>query len=425
MDDEGSQSSFKSMFLPFTRSLRLATCAALPTLLLVSCQNTKQASDDSPAKKQDTIVAFTKVERHPVERQLTVSSELVPFQEIDIYAKESGYVSQLLVDYGTHVKAGQLIAVLEIPELQALIKQDEASLQSVGEQVKNAYNQLDRLQAQHKVLHLEYERINSVAQSRPGLVAQQEVDDVQGRDLAAEAQVAAAQSNVESAKSNVEASQAKLAHDREIFAYARITAPFAGVVTQRYANLGTLVQAGTNSNVNVLPIVKLSEESLYRLVIPVPETYVGYIKTGDPVEVRIPSLNKTYPAKVARFSSEVGDATRTMHTEVDVRNRTGELMPGLYGEATLTLNRNGDALTIPVQAIDRKGERTSAMIVDSSNKVQVRDIVLGLQGEGENDVEVLSGLNQGDQVIVSDRSGLQPGEAVHPQLAPPEGFGKS
>lgn len=394
----------------------------LSITLLSSCSRAKSAVSDPPGSAEAVTVGVTKIERHPVQRQLTVSSELVPFQEIDVYAKESGFVKELLVDYGTHVKQGQLMAVLEIPELAALLKQDQAALRSLQDQVKNATNQLNRVEAQHKVLHLEFTRLNGVAESKPGLVAQQEVDDVQGRDLAAEAQVDAAQSNLESARSNVAASEAKLAHDQAIFAYARITAPFDGVVTQRYANFGTLMQGGTNSSTNVLPLVKLSQENLYRLVIPVPETYVGYIKVGDGVDVRVPSLNKSFPGKVARFSSEVHDATRTMHTEVDVKNRTGELIPGLYAEATLTLNRIGAALTIPVQAIDQKSDHASAFVVDSSNKIEVRPIILGVQGEAENDVEVLSGLNQGDEVVVSDRSGLNAGETVHPQLAPPATF---
>jgi RND family efflux transporter MFP subunit len=406
------------------KHLQVIAGAALLTLIPVSsCERaTPQASASSQGERAVTA-GFTKVERRPVQRQLTVSSELVPFQEIDVYAKESGYVKRLLVDYGTHVKTGQLIAVLEIPELEAQIAQDRANLKSLEDQVQNATNQLGRIQAQHKVLHLEFERMNKVAESRPGLVAQQEVDDVQGRDLAAEAQVAGAESNLDAAKSNVVASQAKLAHDETIFEYARITAPFDGVVTQRYANFGTLVQAGTNSNVNVLPIVKLSQENLYRLVIPVPESYVGYIRMGDAVEVRVPSLNKNFPGKVARFASEVNDATRTMHTEVAVANPTGELIPGLYAEATLSLNRKGNALTIPVQAVERQGDKAFAYVIDSASKIQICPIALGMQSETENDVEVLSGLEEGQEVVVSDRSGLKQGELVHPQLAPPATYG--
>jgi RND family efflux transporter MFP subunit len=396
------------------------TVVAVLIPLLASCSRSESATSDPSRSEQQNVpvVGVAKIGRHPLKRQLTVSSELVPFQEIEVYAKESGYVSQLLVDYGAHVKKGQLMAVLEIPELQALLQQDRAALKNMQDQVTNQEKQLSRIEAQHKVLHLEFERMNGVAQRKPGLVAQQEVDDVQGRDLAAEAQVEAAKSNLEAAQSNVAASEAKLAHDQAIYSYSRITAPFDGVVTERDANLGTLMQAGTNSSTNVLPLVKLSQENLYRLVIPVPETYVGYIKVGDEVSVRVPALHKSFPGKVARFSSELHDATRTMHTEVDVPNPTGELIPGVYAEATLTVDREGDALTVPVQAIDRQGENTSVLVVDASDTIERCPVALGMEGDSENEVEVLSGLKEGDSVVVSDRSGLKPREIVRPQLAP-------
>lgn len=392
--------------------------AVVSAIALSSCTRAGQAAS-KPDIQQPVTVGVTKVERRPLERQLTVSSELVPFQEIDVYAKESGFVQDLKVDYGSHVKKGQLLAVLEIPELQALLQQDRASVKSMEDQVTNAANQLSRVEAQHKVLHLEYTRLNGVAESRPGLVAQQEVDDVEGRDLASEAQVAAGKSTLEAAKSNLAASEAKLEHDQAIYSYTRITAPFDGVVTQRYANLGTLMQSGISSSTNVLPLVKLSEEDLYRLVIPVPESYVAYIKVGDRVNVRIPALDKDFPGKVARFSFEIHDSTRTMHTEVDVANPTGELIPGMYVEATLTLNRTGDALTVPVQVVDREGNHSSVYVIDPSNRIQIKQITLGIEGDSANNAEVLSGLNAGDLVVISDRSGLKPGELVHPQVVPP------
>ena len=107
-----------------------------------------------------------------------------------------------------------------------------------------------------------------------GLLAQQEVDDAQGKDLAASSQVDAGQAALEAAQSQLAVAKAKLAHDQTLFDYSKITAPFSGVVTQRYANLGTLVPAGTNSSTQAIPIVRLSQDDLFRLVIPVPESYV-------------------------------------------------------------------------------------------------------------------------------------------------------
>ncbi len=393
--------------------------AAVSAVLFVSCGHVDKGTAEAATSQAAVTVGVTQVSRHSLQRQLTVSSELVPFQEIDVYAKEAGYVSKLLVDYGSHVSKGQLLAVLEIPELEAQLQQDQAAIKSLADQVTNAQNQLSRVEAQHKVIHLEYERLNGVAQTKPGLVAQQEVDDVQGRDLAAEAQVEAGKSNLEAARSNLAASQAKLARDQAIYSYSRITAPFAGVVTQRYANLGTLLQAGTNSQ-QAMPLVKLSEEDLYRLVIPIPETYVGYVKIGDAVSVRVPALNDSFPGKVARFSADVHDATRTMHTEVDVPNPKGVLIPGVYAEATITMNRAADALTVPLGAVDREGEHASVLIVDANNQIQTRQVELGV--ETANDVEVLSGLQEGERVVVSDRAGLRTGEPVRPQITAQESY---
>ena len=238
----------------------------------------------------------------------------------------------------------------------------------------------------------------------------------QGKDLASEAQIEATKSAEATAQSQLIAAKAKESHDRVLYDYANIRAPFSGVVTQRYANLGTLMQGGTNSSTQALPLVRLSQDDKFRLVIPVPESYVKYIRTGDPVQVRVPSLNKIFPGKVARFSVDVSEDTRTMHTEVDVPNPSHELVPGLYAEATLMLERKADALTVPLQAVDRNGGQSTIMLVDASDRVQQRTIELGLQTA--SDAEVLTGLNEGDRVIVSDRSGLKQGAPVHAQVTP-------
>ena len=206
-----------------------------------------------------------------------------------------------------------------------------------------------------------------MAKTRPGLVAQQEIDDAQGKDLALEAQVEAGKSALQTAKSQLDEAKAKQQRDKVMFDYARITAPFAGVVTQRYANLGTLMQAGTSSSTQAMPLVRLSQDDLFRLVIPVPESYVKYIRIGDPVQVRVPSLDKVVPGKVARFSVDVAADTRTMHTEVDVLNPSHVLMPGLYAEATLTLERKNSALVVPLQAVNQAGGQATVLLVDPNN----------------------------------------------------------
>lgn len=365
-------------------------------------------------QESDTTVGVTSVTRKPLMRQITISSELVPFQQIDVYAKEAGYVKDLLVDYGSRVQKGQLMAVLEIPELEVQLKQDAAAIESAGERVNRAHHELNRVEAEHRVAHLQADRLTGVAKTRPALVAQQEVDDARGKDLALESQVEAGRSTLQSVMGELEEAKAKLQHDRAIFDYARITAPFAGVVTQRYANLGTLMQSGTNSSTQAMPLVRLSQDDKFRLVIPVPESYVKYIRVNDPVQVRVSSLDKVFPGKVTRFSLDVTADTRTMHTEVDVANTSHVLIPGLYAEASLTLQRKGAALVLPLQAISQTHDQATVFLVDRNNTLQERKIALGLQTA--TDAEVLSGLNEGDRVVVSDRSGLKSGMHVNPQF---------
>jgi len=377
--------------------------------LLTSCR-----SVGAKGSAQEAVtVGVTKVSRKSLQRQITLSSELVPFQEIDVYAKESGYVQKLYVDYGSRVKEGQLMATLEIPELEAQLQEDQAAVKNATDEVSRAQHMLKRYQAMHKVLDLEYTRLYGVSQTRPGLVAQQEVDDAQGKDLAAASEVDAAESALAAAQSSLVVSQSKLIHDQALFDYSRITAPFSGVVTQRYANLGTLMQAGTSSSTQAMPLVRLSQDDLFRLVIPVPESSVRYIRVGDPVDVLVPSLNRRFPGKVTRFSVDVRQDTRTMHTEVDVPNPDRVLVPGMYAEAMLTLEGRDNVLAVPLEAVNHVGDQTSVYVVSPAGKVEVRVVTLGLQTS--TDAEVVSGVAEGESVIVSDRSGLSPSEKVRPQ----------
>ena len=365
--------SSKPYDVPCPKSATIIGLCLLGMLLglLPSCGRVR-----AKGNAQDGVtVGVTKVSRKSLQRQITLSSELVPFQEIDVYAKESGYVQKLYVDYGSRVRQGELMAVLEIPELEAQLQEDQAAVKNATDEVSRAQHILKRYQAMHKVLDLEYTRLYGVAQTRPGLVAQQEVDDAQGKDLAAASEVDAAEAALAAAQSSLIVSKSKLVHDQALFDYTRITAPFSGVVTERYANLGTLMQAGTGSSTQVLPLVRLSEDDKFRLVIPVPESDVRYIRVGDPVDVLVPALNRTVPGKVTRFSVDVRADTRTMHTEVDVPNPDRILIPGVYAEATLMLEKKENALTVPLEAVNYQGSQASVYVVADSGVIQARRIL--------------------------------------------------
>ncbi len=253
---------------------RLAFAAALAGWgLNTACSrpHAAEAAPDVPA------VSVAKIVRGDLGQTLTLAAEFRPFQEIEVHAKVAGYVKAINVDVGDRVAAGQLLAVLEIPELQDEMAQDEAGVKRSAEEVNRAQADFERAQSVHEVAHLGSTRLAAVMKQRPNLVAQQDIDEALGRDRTAEAQVATAKAAVAAAQEQLAVSKANQSKTKTLFAYARITAPFAGVITHRYADTGAMIQAGTSSQTQAMPIVRLSQNSLLRLIIQVPESAVSDI----------------------------------------------------------------------------------------------------------------------------------------------------
>ena len=410
--------------MPNRFALSAAVILALGTTLLSSCSRNpdvqaRNAAPDVP------YVAVAEVKTATLASDLVLTAEFKPYQEIDVMAKVAGYVREIKVDIGDRVKTGQLLATLEIPEMEDDKRRVQAGLQQSQAQVQRAEDELRRAQAAQEMTNLSYTRLNAVNKQSPGLVAQQEIDDAHSKDLVAEAQVAAAKSAVEAAKQQVGVSQAEQAKVATLFQYTKVTAPFDGVITKRYADTGSMIQAGTASQTHAMPLVKLSENGLLRLILPVPEKDVPTVHLGQQVEVRVPSLHRNFPGKVIRFADQLNLQTRTMDTEVDVPNPSLVLVPGMYAEVNLALSRRPNVLAVPITAVDRDNADSSqgagsgtlsgqVMVVTPNNRVEVRKVELGL--ETADQIEVRSGLNDGDMVVVAGRAGLQAGEEVKPKL---------
>ena len=217
-------------------SIRIAIAISI-SLCAAGCGQDRKSDAASAAP----VAAVVKVQRKNLASTLEISSEFQPFQEIDVFAKVSGYIQKLYIDYGTHVKQGQLLAVLEIPELQQQILQDEASCAVPIKMYPGAREEQSRAQSAYDVAHLTYTRLADVQKKRPELVAQQEIDVAQGKDLEASAGVSSAKDALAAAEQASLAAKAGLAKDKAMFDYARMTAPFDGVVTQIYAFTGALL----------------------------------------------------------------------------------------------------------------------------------------------------------------------------------------
>jgi len=392
----------------------MTMCVAV--LILAACMLTSCARNEAAsisAAPEVPRVAVAKVTRTDLSRTLALTAEFEPFQEVDVMAKVSGYIRRINVDIGDRVREGQLLATLEVPEMQDDLTRAAASVEEAQAELAAARDELQRAQSAHEAAHLSYARVLDVSKREPGLVPQQEVDEVHSRDLVAEAQISAARSHISSCEQRIHVSQADQARLKTMAQYETIVAPFAGVVTQRYANTGSLIQAGTSSQAT--PVIRLSENGLLRLALPVPESDVPLVQLGERVDVSVPAVHQSSPGKVARFADKVDQATRTMKTEVDVPNPTLVLVPGMYAEVNLVTEQRKGVLAVPVEALDIAGGISRVFAIGPSEVIRVAPIVTGI--ETAQLVEVRSGdVKEGERVVIGSRAGLKDGEQVHPKF---------
>jgi RND family efflux transporter MFP subunit len=395
------------------RTRALLIFAGLFAGLVCGCGDARKAEAEDAAHAPSAPVV--KVVRRDLNNELEIASEFQPLQEIEVYAKVSGYIKKLYVDWGTHVKQGQILAELEIPELQQQLQQAEASARRSEQDLGRSREELNRAQSVYNVAHLTYARLADVQKSRPELVAQQEIDAAQGKDLEANAGVSSAKDAVSAAEQGLLAAKAALGKDQAMFAYARITAPFDGVVTQIYAYTGSLLPAGTSSNKGDLALCQLSQNNVLRLVIPLPERAVTDVHAGDTVNIEVSGAKNAFTGKIVRLSGQIETQTRTMHTEVQVPNPNYLLVPGMYASVKIPLRSASQALSIPVQAVQSSGNgQGTVLLVNSSNRVEKREVKLGI--ETASQAEVLSGLNENEMVIFGEQNQFKAGALVSPQI---------
>ncbi|MFO0502459.1 MAG: efflux RND transporter periplasmic adaptor subunit [Acidobacteriota bacterium] len=372
---------------------------AVLVLLGAGC-GTRQGSPAVAGPAPPVAVSVAPVLREDLAREWEMAAEFRPWQEIDVNSRIAGYVNTMPVEIGDVLRPGQLIAQLEVPELQQELAQAQAVRKRSELEVVRAESEVTRAEATLRIRQLSYDRLAAVAKQRPNLIARQEIDDV-----AARLQEAAVQEQVR-------VSEAAGLRGLAMTQYTKVTAPFAGVVTQRYESPGAMVQGGSK------PLIRLSRVDRLRLVLPVPESIVSRVKVGAPVEVRVDAVASVVQGRVMRSAGMLNRNTRSMETEVDVPNPGYVLKPGTYAVATITLEAHAGALAIPIQAIRAAGTNVSEArqqlaIVNTSNQIEMREVRLGL--ETPEWVELVSGLNEGDRVVIGNRGDLKAGQTVEPR----------
>jgi RND family efflux transporter MFP subunit len=331
------------------------------------------------------VVAVATVDREDLYNEVTIPAEFRPYVEAELNAKVSGYLEKINVDFGDKVKAGQLLGVLEVPELKAELDASLAAQQ--------------RAEADYTNAHLIYTRLVGVNNQHPNLVAQQDIDTAQAKDSVALAGLASAKADVEKYQT--------------LFGYTQIIAPFDGVITRRYADPGALIQAGTSSDTQAKPLVRLSDNYLLRLDFPVSVMYIKDVHPDALVTVRVESLGgKTFTGKITRITDNVSADTRTMITEMEVNNPDLQLVPGMYATVVLQVEHRSHILAIPTEAV-ASAKASTVEVVNQDNQIEEREVTLGL--ETPNRYEVISGLKEGDKVMIGNHSRVHPGEKVDPK----------
>ena len=391
------------------------TAATGASCLTTGCNKTTVVAAEAPTVPTAVV--------HPANlaNQIVLTAEFTPYQEVDVMAKVAGYVKNIRVDIGDHVREGDLLATLEVPELQEEREKANSGVAAAQANITTARGAVQRAEATANLAHLSFQRIQDVSVKQPGLVPKQEVDVAQAHDLEAAAQLASARSALLSAQQQQLQAESERSRADTMLQYATIRAPFAGVITKRYANTGSMIQASISSQTQAMPVARLAQNSLLRLTLPVPANAVADVHNGDPVTVNVTTLGRTFQGKITRFTDSLQTSTRTMDTEVDVPNSDGSLIPGMYAEVHLSLATHPNVMTVPVDAVDGLGTTVQHVYVVRGDLLHLATVTVGLQTPSQ--VEILSGLQNGDQVVVGRRTGLSDGEKVTPRPAKYESDG--
>jgi membrane fusion protein (multidrug efflux system) len=342
--------------------------------------------DDGSAASSPPSVSVVRPERGAMTRSITLPGDLVGLYESALHAKVTGYLKTIRVDKGDWVKKGEVLAEIEVPELEQKLQRARASL---------------------AVRRGTYERLRRVWQTDPRLVAREDVDIAQGQ--------------FEEAKAEMEELEA-------LVGYTHIVAPFDGVVTARFVDPGALIQAsghGGSSEMegsspgkgNNVPIVTVSDIDTLRVYVYVPEEETSLIKAGMPVTLRLREFpGREFRASVTRFATALDLSTRTMLVEADIENQKHELYPGMYADVVIELARHDSALKLPASAVGGSGDASFVFVVREGRLAKI-PVSVGFTNEGK--VEIASGLAGDESVVGTVTPALTEGEAVHAVLTEP------
>lgn len=405
MQPQSQTHSRRPSKLMLTAALAIAACAA--SFVVAGCNNRSGRASAAVASTPATPIAVDTVPvvSRRLDMNVELPGELQPYEEVRIFPKVSGFVKWIGVDRGSVVKKGQLLAVLVAPEIVAQKSEAQAKLLSAENQ---------RIAAQAKLAADEstYTRLKTASQT-PGVISDEELETAEKAAEADRARVVSLRNVADAARSNVRAAA-------EMEGYLRITAPFDGVVTKRNVHPGALVGPGGGSGTQP-SMLRIEQVAHLRLVVAVPEAYVGGVEKGATVHFTVPAFpNRTFTGTVARLADSLDPSTRTMPVEMDVSNPGGELHSGMFPSVIWPVHRTAPTLFVPQSAVGRGADQNYVDCIRNGHAEPVNVKTGGtVQTASGSLTEVFGDLQAGDQVAVRANEDLHPGMTVSPHPVTP------
>ena len=367
----------------------------------VYCHFGRDMSGSVPARAaaaQDPLPRVTVVNpiRQPAVRSVSLAASVEAFEKATLYAKVAGYLQWIKVDKGDRVRKGQVLALIEVPEM-------EKEHQSTKAGVLEAQAAYERAQSDAALKELTFKRLANVRESQPDVIAQQEVDT-------ARAAYEVAQGDVKLAKARLQLSRSQVERLETLMEYTKIKSPYNGVVTERYVDPGAMIQQGTSSAGGVSPVVKVVNMAKVRIYVYVPEPDVPFVDRGDPVRLVLDAYpEREFPARITRFAGVLDPQTRTMKTEMDLANPGYLLRPGMYGNATLDLDREEDALFLPAESVRQDADGSRFVFTVTEGRIRKVAVETGLD---DGRLTQIRGLEGDEACVLTSTENLQQGLAV-------------
>jgi RND family efflux transporter MFP subunit len=369
------------------------------------------AASDAADEKQP-VVNVVAVRRSPARSELELPGDLQAQVESPVFARADGYMRKRLVDIGDHVRAGQLLAEIETPELDQQLSQARANLAQSQASLRQYEAALVQARANLKLAEVTLARWKHLNDS--GVVSKQDRDEKQAIFEVRQAEVSSAQANINAAQKAVDANEANVRRLEEMKSFANVTAPFTGVVTARNVDIGTLINGG-NGGPN-REIVRIAQIDTMRIFVNVPQTYASLVRSGQTAELRVQELpGQVFQAKVSRTTNAVDANSRTMLAVLQTANSRGLLLPGMYAQVKFSFPGTKSALLVPGDAMTQGREGPRVAVAGPDHVVHFRRI--HITHDYGTDLEVDSGVSEGDMVIVNPGDQVRENARVETRVA--------